>query len=149
MPSLLGMTSLTKVHNIGALALAALLLAGAVVAIGLFSTQSGSPVGASVAQADEGDDKGERRISRFSGNGRKACAAAKNRTRGGSCRRVVEDRDDRERYEVTIRKGAYRYKIDLSRSFRVLEVDRDRIGSDSDNDSDSDSDSDGDSDNDD
>lgn len=50
------MTSLTKVHNIGALALAALLLAGALVAIGLFSTQSSS-VGTSVAHADEGDDK--------------------------------------------------------------------------------------------
>ena len=149
MPSLLGMTSLTKVHSIGALALAALLLAGALVAIGLFSTQSSSPVGAPVAQADEGDDKGERRISRFKGNGRKACAVAKKRTRGGSCRRVVEDRDDRERYEVTIRKGAYRYKIDLSRSFRVLDVDRDRIGGDNDSDNDSDSDSDGDSDNDD
>ena len=38
------MTSLTKVHNIGALALAALLLVGTVVAIGLFSTQPRSPI---------------------------------------------------------------------------------------------------------
>lgn len=65
--------------------------------------------------------------------------------------RVVEDRDDRERYEVTIRKGAFRYKIELSRSFRVLEVNPDRVGGDSgsNNDSDSDSDSDGDAENDD
>ena len=54
------MTSLTKVYNIGALALAALLLVGTVVAIGLFSTQPRSPIGASMALADEGDDKGER-----------------------------------------------------------------------------------------
>jgi hypothetical protein len=143
------MTSLTKVHNIGALAVAALLLAAAVVVVGLFSAQSGGPVGVSVAHADEGDDKGERAINRFRGNGRKACSAAKKRTRGGICTRVVEDRDDRERYEVSVRTRSYRYKIDLSRSFRVLDVDRDRIGGDRDSDNDSDSDSDGDSDNDD
>ena len=140
------MTSLKKVHNIGALAFAALLLAAAVVAVSLFSAQSGSPVGVSIAQADEGDDKGERAINRFRGNGRKACAAAKQRTRGGICTRVVEDRDDRERYEVSVRTRSYRYKIDLSRNFRVLEVDRDRIGGDRDSDNDSDSDDDSDND---
>lgn len=146
MPSLPGMTSTTKFHTIGALAVAALLLAAALVAIGVFPASSGSPLTAAVAQADDGDDAGERRISRFAGNGRKACAAAKKRTRGGICLRVIEDRDDRERYEVTIRKGSYRYEIDLSRTFRVLDVDRDRIGGD---DNDDDDGSDDDSDNDD
>ena len=108
----------------------------------MFSAHAGSPFTAAVAQADDGDDAGERRISRFAGNGRKACAAAKRRTRGGICLRVIEDRDDRERYEVTIRKASYRYEIDLSRSFRVLDVDRDRIGGDDDSGSDDDSDSD-------
>ena len=137
------MTSTTKFHNIAAPAVGALLLAAALVAIGLFSAQSSNPLSAAVAQADDGDDAGERRISRFAGSGRKACTAAKKRTNGGICLRVIEDRDDRERYEVAIRKGSYRYEIDLSRTFRVLDVDRDRIGGD-DNDDDSDDDSDSD-----
>jgi hypothetical protein len=33
---------------------------------------------------------------------------------------------------VTIRKGSFRYEVDLSRRFRVLDVDRDRIGGDDD-----------------
>lgn len=137
------MTSHKKSHNTAAIVLAALLLAAALVAVGLFSAQSSSPFTTAVAHGDDGDDAGERRINRFAGNGRRACAAAKNRTKGGTCTRVVEDRDDRERYEVAIRKGNYRYEIDLSRTFRVLDVDRDRIGG-NDNDDDSDDDADND-----
>lgn len=138
------MTSLTKVHNITALAVAALLLAIALATVGAFASPPGGPFAAAVAKADDDDDhRGDRRINPFAGNGEKACAVAKRRTDGGSCTRVIEDRDDRERYEVTVRTRSYRYEIDLARNFRVLDVDRDRIAGDNhDNDDDDDNGSD-------
>jgi hypothetical protein len=82
------------------------------------------------ASADTGDDAGERRINRTKGRGLRACRAARARAGGGICTRVVLDDDDRERYEVRVLRGGFRYEIDLSRTYRVLEVERERIDDD-------------------
>ena len=132
------MTSLTKFPHITALVVGALLLALALATVGALGSPSLGPLAATVAKADDDDNRGERRINRFKGNGKRACAAAKRRAGGGICTRVIEDRDDRERYEVKVRTRSYHYEIDLSRSFRVLDVDRDRIGGDDDDDDDDD-----------
>jgi len=104
------------------------LVAGVCAAALLGVPAPGVPANPAVAAADEGDDAGERRIDRTKGRGLRACRVARRRAGGGVCRRVIEDRDDRERYEVTIRRGVWRYEIDLSRRYRVLEVDRERVG---------------------
>lgn len=134
-----------QVQTVGMLLAVALLLALAITAVGMSQGSQGGPFTAAMANADDDDDRGERRINRTTGRGLRACQAAKRRIGGGICTRVIEDRDDRERYEVSLRKGAYRYEIDLSRTYRVLDVDRDRIGGSSDdNDDDNDNDEDGD-----
>lgn len=128
------MTFFENTRTTWTIALTVLLLALGLFAASASSTIPAGPLGAVVAQADDDDDDGERRINRFAGNGRKACAAAVRRAGGGSCTRVIEDRDDRERYEVSVRRGSLRYEIELSRTFRVLDVDRDRVGDDNDDD---------------
>ena len=137
-----GMTSLTKGHPTTAAVVAALLLALALATVGALGSPSAGPLAPAVAKADDDDNRGERRINRFAGKGKKACAAAKRRTGGGICTRVIEDRDDSERYEVAVRTRTYRYEIDLSRTYRVLGVDRDRIDDHDDDDDDDDNDDD-------
>ena len=118
-----------------ALLLAALLAFTVFAAAAVGTSGTGQPLGAGVALADDDDDdSGERRISRFSGRGLRAARVAKRRVGGGKVRKVIYDADDRERYEVTVRRGAYRYEVDLSRKFKVLDVDRDRVGDDDDDD---------------
>lgn len=79
----------------------------------------------------------DRRISATSGPGKQAADAAKQRVGGGKVLRVrVDDDDDpRERYRVDIRRRAasgrvFKYEVDVSASFRVTDVERERFGSD-------------------
>ena len=120
--------------------LLALAIAGLVAIAALAGVSAGGlngALGPAVARAD-GDDSCERVISRHRGRGATAARVARRRVGGGRVRRVTEDRCDRERYEVIIRKGNYRYEVELSKRFRVLDIDRDRIGDDDDNDDDND-----------
>jgi hypothetical protein len=118
----------------GAAALCALVFGASLAAL----PGAAGPLTPPVASADSGDDAGERRINRTKGRGLRACRAARARAGGGTCTRVVLDDDDRERYEVVVLRGGFRYEIDLSRTYRVLDVERERIDDDDDDDGDDD-----------
>ena len=140
------MTLSRRLLTILALAAMSTLLAVALLGASMLSPPSAGPFATAAAAAD---DRNERRINRFRGAGLRACAVAKRRAgRGSTCTKVVHRPRARKRYEVTLRRGSYRYEVDLSRTFRVLDVDRDRIGGDdsdtddTDDSDDSDSDSD-------
>lgn len=96
------------------------ILATAALAVAL----PGAGATAGTAIADGRDDATERRIDRTSGDGLRACRVARRHVGGGRCTRVIEDRADDDRYEVTILRGAYRYEVDLSSRFRVRGVER-------------------------
>lgn len=96
------------------------ILATAALAVAL----PGAGTTAATAIADSRDDATERRIDRTSGAGLRACRVARRHVGGGRCTRVIEDRADDDRYEVTILRGAYRYEVDLSSRFRVRGVER-------------------------
>jgi hypothetical protein len=99
--------------------LAALLTAAAFAAI----TVTAAPA----ARAD-GREAGERAIDAHRGEGARAGRTARHRLGGGRVTAVVKDDDDRERYEVHVRRGGRAYEVDLSRGFRVLSVRRDDDG---------------------
>jgi hypothetical protein len=87
-----------------------------------------------------GSAQADQRISATSGAGKKAAAAAKQRTGGGTVLRVTKDTDDSDRsdlYEVVIRRRAaggtvFRYEVSVSSTFRVTDVDREIEGSEDD-----------------
>lgn len=103
------------------------LTAGAALAlaVGLPGVAASSSIAG--AYADGRDDATERRIDRTRGAGLRACRVARRHVGAGRCVRVVEDRADDDRYEVTILRGAYRYEVDLSSRFRVRGVEREAI----------------------
>lgn len=70
------------------------------------------------------------RISKSSAEGQKVIDAARDRVQGGTVVRIERDDDDRasKRYRIDIRKGRWMYEIDVSASFRVSEVERERRG---------------------
>lgn len=87
---------------------------------------------APAADARRGEDDGQR-ISRFGGEGRRACAVATRRVgRGAAClavRRHARDKDG-SIYEVDVRRRGARWEVDLTARFRVVEVSRDDRGDD-------------------
>lgn len=74
------------------------------------------------------DGNNDRRISATSGAGLKAANVAKKRVGGGAVRSVRLDTDSADRYEVVVRRGTFVYDVDLSRTFKVRDIDRDRVG---------------------
>lgn len=67
------------------------------------------------------------RIPFDSGPGKRAADAARERVGGGTVFRVRrEDDETAKRYRVDIRKGRFVYEVDVSASFRVTEVERER-----------------------
>lgn len=106
------------------------LTAGAALALAVALPGGAASDTAATAYADGRDDTTERRIDRTRGAGLRACRVARRHVGGGRCTRVVEDRADDDRYEVTILRGAYRYEVDLSSRFRVRGVEREAINDD-------------------
>ncbi|HEY8581825.1 MAG TPA: hypothetical protein VIL49_02725 [Capillimicrobium sp.] len=68
------------------------------------------------------------RVSESSVEGKRAAGAALERVGGGNVFRIRRDDDDRasKRYRVDIRKGRFVYEVDVSASFQVTEVERER-----------------------
>jgi hypothetical protein len=108
-------------------ALATLLLAAGAAPAG---AATAPPTATTAAPSGGSNDGVERRINRFRGRGLRACRVARRRVGGGRCTRVTETVGARERYEARILRGAFRYDVHLSRLYRVLEVERERIDDD-------------------